>query len=160
PDEAIAAGWLKEQSLVARWLSWLLRYSLIHSDRVVVLDRFAKDRIMAKGIEEKKIRILPPWSHDNAVTYDSQGREAFRRQHVLPNKLVVMDPGNHSPCHPLDTLLQAAHRLANRSQFAFYFVGGGSEQQKVRTFARQYELKNVACLPYQPLEQLSQSLSS
>jgi putative colanic acid biosynthesis glycosyltransferase WcaI len=42
PDEAIAAGWLKEQSLVARVLRSFLRYSMRHAHRVIVLDRFMK----------------------------------------------------------------------------------------------------------------------
>ncbi len=42
----------------------------------------------------------------------------------------------------------------------FCFVGGGSEQVKVREFAAQHGLKNVKCLPYQPLNELSGSLSA
>ncbi len=43
-----------------------------------------------------------------------------------------MYSGNHSPCHPLDTLLDAAHALKDRSEVVFCFIGGGSEQVKVR----------------------------
>jgi hypothetical protein len=71
-----------------------------------------------------------------------------------------MYSGNHSPCHPLDTLLEAAARLRDRSEIAFCFVGGGSEQNKVRAFADEKGLSNILCLPYQPLAQLSASLSA
>ena len=40
PDEAIAAGWLQERSLVARVLQLLLRYSFEHAARTIVLYRF------------------------------------------------------------------------------------------------------------------------
>lgn len=160
PDEAIAAGWLREKSLAGKLLSRALRFSLEQSDAIVVLDRFMRDRIVAKGISEQKIVVLPPWSHSATVGYDEEGRATFRRQHGLEDKFVVMYSGNHSPCHPLDTLLQAAWRLSDRPQIAFCFAGGGSEFDKVRAFARENDLKNIVCLPYQPFEKLSASLSA
>ena len=160
PDEAIAAGWLKKDSLAARTLEWFLRSSMHQSAKIIVLDRFVKQRVLAKSIAEEKISVIPPWSHDEAVAYDSRGRDNFRARHGLNGKYVVMYSGNHSPCHPLDTLLAAAQRLSARDDVAFCFAGGGSEHDKVKTFARANELKNVICLPYQPLEELSASLSA
>jgi colanic acid biosynthesis glycosyl transferase WcaI len=160
PDEAIAAGWLKEDSFASRWLQRLLNYSLRHAAETIVLDRFMKERILAKGIDGRRVNIVAPWSHDDAVRYTQEGREAFRERHGLAEKFVIMYSGNHSPCHPLDTLCEAARRLAHRDQFAFCFVGGGSEQTKVARFAAQHRLSNVKCLPYQPLNELSESLSA
>jgi colanic acid biosynthesis glycosyl transferase WcaI len=160
PDEAVAAGWLKENSWTARFLAALLRNSLRHSSKIVALDRFAAERIAAKGIPRDRIEIIPPWSLDDAVRYDPEGREAFRSKHGLANKYVVMYAGNHSPCHPLDTLTAAAERLQSRTDIAFCFVGGGSEQRKVSEFAAGHSLANVHCLPYQPLAELSASLSA
>ncbi len=71
-----------------------------------------------------------------------------------------MYSGNHSPCHPLDTLLDAALALNTPSEIVFCFIGGGSEQLKVREFASRHGLENVKCLPYQPLNELSSSLSA
>jgi colanic acid biosynthesis glycosyl transferase WcaI len=156
PDEAIAAGWLKEKSLLTRLLQRMLRYSFKVATRTVVLDRFTKERVVAKGIDPARMTIVPPWSHDDHVTYSETGRESFRQHHELTDKFVVMYSGNHSPCHPLDTLLAAARVLAGRSEVVFYFIGGGSEQVKVR----ESRLSNVKCLPYQPLDELSNSLSA
>jgi glycosyltransferase involved in cell wall biosynthesis len=156
PDEAIAAGWLEEKSLTSRLLQRMLHYSFSVASQIIVLDRFMKERVVAKGADPERITILPPWSHDDHVSFSEEGREAFRREHALVDKFVVMYSGNHSPCHPLDTLLGAARRLEARSEIAFYFVGGGSEQVKVRESG----LSNVRRLPYQPLEALSSSLSA
>ena len=156
PDEAIAAGWLDERSATARLLQRMLRYSFRVANRTIVLDRFMHDRVVAKGVDPARVTIVPPWSHDDAVEYSETGREAFRAQHDLADKFVVMYSGNHSPCHPLDTLLGAARALEPRREIVFVFVGGGSEQAKVRESG----LKNVRCLPYQPLNELSGSLSA
>ena len=154
PDEAIAAGWLDEKSMTSRLLQRMLRYSFSAATQTIVLDRFMKERVIAKGAE--RVAIVPPWSHDDHVSYSEAGREAFRQRHGLRDKFVVMYSGNHSPCHPLDTLLDAARVLEKRDEIVFCFVGGGSEQAKVRESG----LSNVMCLPYQPLDELSSSLSA
>ena len=154
PDEAIAAGWLDEKSMTSRLLQRMLRYSFSAATQTIVLDRFMKERVIAKGAE--RVAIVPPWSHDDHVSYSEAGREAFRQRHGLRDKFVVMYSGNHSPCHPLDTLLEGARVLEKRDEIVFCFVGGGSEQAKVRESG----LSNVMCLPYQPLDELSSSLSA
>ena len=158
PDEAIAAGWLAPDSAATRLLERLLRYSFRTAARTIVLDRFMKERVVAKGSDPTRITTVAPWTHD--VEYSEAGRERFREQHGLSHKFVVMYSGNHSPCHPLDTLLDAARVLRERSEMVFCFVGGGSEQIKVREFAAQHAFGNVKCLPYQPLSDLSGSLSA
>jgi colanic acid biosynthesis glycosyl transferase WcaI len=160
PDEAITAGWLKPQSLTAKLLGALLQSSMRRAEKIVVLDRFVKQRIVARGIPEEKINVITPWSHDDSVRFDEEGREAFRREQNLAGKFVVMYAGNHSPCHPLDTLVAAAQALRARDDLVFCFAGGGSEQNKVREFARDNQLTNVLCLPYQPIEKLSALLSA
>jgi hypothetical protein len=160
PDEAIAAGWLQENSLIARLLSRMLSHSLQRADRIVALDRFMKARIEAKGIPAEKVLLVPPWSHDDHVRFDPGGREEFRAIYKLSRRFVVMYSGNHSPCHPLETLLQAAERLADHEDVAFCFIGGGSEFRKVQERARDRGMRNVLCLPYQPIEKLSASLSA
>lgn len=160
PDEAIAAGWLREGSLAARLLEGLSRYSLRHATRVIALDRFMRDRITGKGIAPERVVVIPPWSHDDEVRFDPAGREEFRRMHGLTGKFVVMHSGNHSPCHPLTTLMQAAERLKSEPGIVFLFVGGGSELARVKEWSANLGLANVLCLPYQPLAELSRSLSA
>ncbi|MEK6334898.1 MAG: glycosyltransferase family 4 protein [Acidobacteriota bacterium] len=158
PDEAIAAGWLKPESSTARILSRLLQSSMRHAARIVVLDRFMQQRVLQKGIAPEKIAVISPWAQ--AIHFDQQGREAFRREHGLMEKFVVMYAGNHSPCHPLDTVLAAGLQLAGKKDIAFCFVGGGSEMRKVKEFAQSHELPNILCLPYQPQEELAAVLSA
>ena len=160
PDEAVAAGWLRQGSLMERFLASILRYGLRSAHRLVVLDRFMQQRIREKGIAADRITVLAPWSHDDAVASDAAGRKAFREKHGLADKYVVMYSGNHSPCHPLDTVLGAARQLAGDGRVVFCFVGGGSEFDKVGRFAAEHGLRNIVQLPYQPLAELGASLSA
>lgn len=160
PDEAIAAGWLREGSLPTRALEGMSRFSLRQSHRIIALDHYMLERLVAKGIPSGRIAVIPPWAHDATVRFDAVGRTKFRATHGLADKFVVMYSGNHSPVHPLTTLLEAARMLASDPRYVFCFVGGGSEHPKVKHFAEENRLGNILCLPYQPLAELAGSLSA
>jgi glycosyltransferase involved in cell wall biosynthesis len=167
PDEAVAAGWLRADSFVGKLLERMSRFSFRRANWIIALDRFMRLRIIAKGIAPEKIAVLPPWSHDSEVRFDAAGREQFRKEHGLENKFVVMYAGNHSPVHPLDTLMQAAEQLKDDASITFCFVGGGSEFKRVKRWAEKWgkgesgkQKAEILCLPYQPLSQLSTSLSA
>jgi len=160
PDEAIAAGWLRADSFMAKVLEWMSRFSFQKASWIIALDRFMRDRIIAKGIAAEKVAVIPPWSQDHEVSFEAAGREMFRQLYGLQGKFVVMYSGNHSPVHPLDTLMAVAELLHTDASVHFCFVGGGSEFKKVRQWAEAGKRSNVLCLPYQPLAQLSASLSA
>jgi glycosyltransferase involved in cell wall biosynthesis len=167
PDEAIAAGWLQADSPAAKLLERLSRFSLQQANQIVALDRFMRDRIVAKGIAPEKIAVIPPWSQDQDVRFDMDGRDKFRTAHGWQNKFVVMYSGNHSPVHPLDTLMLAADQLRGETDLVFAFIGGGSEFPRIKKWAATWDKAEsgerraeIICLPYQPLEKLSASLSA
>jgi colanic acid biosynthesis glycosyl transferase WcaI len=160
PDEAVAAGWLKAGGFIERTLTFIQNWSFRQAARIIALDRFMADRLIAKGVPPQIIHTDAPWSHDQAVRFEVPAREAFRAKHGLTGKFVVMYSGNHSPCHPLDTVLAAADALKADSHIHFLFVGGGSEFKKVQSFQKDNSLPNITMLPYQPMEELSGSLSS
>lgn len=160
PAEAIAAGWLTEGSPITRILKAQARFAYATADRIVALDSYMADQIRALGVRGDRITVIAPWAHDRSVQFDRRRRDEFRKEHGLLDKFVVMHSGNHSPCHPLDTLLEAAIQLRDEQQIVFCFVGGGSKFRSVQDFAARHLLTNVLCLPYQRFEDLSASLSA
>jgi hypothetical protein len=56
--------------------------------------------------------------------------------------------------------MQAAERLKDDPSIVFCFIGGGSEFKRVQRWAEAGKRANVLCLSYQPLAQLSASLSA
>jgi glycosyltransferase involved in cell wall biosynthesis len=158
PDEAIAAGWLKPRNLTARGLGRLLSFSLRHADQIVALDRFMADVIAAKGIDRARITVLPPWCHD-AVRFDARGRDAFRAARGWDGRFVVMYAGNHSPCNPLDTVIEVAESLQADPGIVFCFIGGGTVFREIQRDVEP-RLANVVCVPYVPRDELSAALSA
>jgi len=160
PDEAIAAGWLNQSSTIARFLAALQNFTLRRSDAVITLDTFMRDRVITAGTSGAKVFVVAPWQQDDWVRYNEDGRARFRQEHDLNGRFVVMYSGNHSPCHPLDSLLEAAKSLRYRDDIVFAFVGGGSEWHRLKRASANDGLSNIRFLPYQPRERLSESLSA
>jgi hypothetical protein len=166
PDEVFATGWLQRDSLAGRLLERSSRWMLSGADLVIALDRFMQARILSKGASPRRVCVLPPWSHQPEVRFDPEGRERFRLQYGLRKKFVVMYSGNHTSCHPVDTILRAAETLAEDPEIVFCFVGGGSEFRRIERgliaprLPEDSPRPNIVCLPYQPRSELSASLSA
>jgi colanic acid biosynthesis glycosyl transferase WcaI len=72
----------------------------------------------------------------------------------------VMYSGNHSYIHPLDTFLQAILHFKYDPDFVFVFIGDGVRKKDVSNFVEQHQLGNVIQLPYQPRNNIHNSLGS
>jgi colanic acid biosynthesis glycosyl transferase WcaI len=157
PDQMIAAGKIGPRSLPARVFDAMNRVALRASRSVIVLDRYMRDRALAKAHVPKKILVSPPWAA--VESSGSSDGTTFRREHGLEGRFIVMYSGNHALQHPLTTLLDAADRLRDEPGIVFVFVGGGSGKAEVdaRIAAG---AKNIRSLPYQPLEQLAGTLAA
>jgi glycosyltransferase involved in cell wall biosynthesis len=104
--------------------------------------------------------IAPPWPHEAHVEPLRHEENRFRVEHGLADEFVIMYSGNHSPSHPLRTLLDAALRLRDNPRLKFLFVGGGLGKREVEAFAAEHKLQSIQSLPYQPLADLRFSLSA
>lgn len=160
PDEAIEAGWIQKKSIESWLLTHVLKDTLCKSHRIICLDSFMKKRVVAKGADPRNIRVIPPWSHDGDLATISHNNNPIRKKNGLEGKFVVMYAGNHSVCHPLNTLLEAAALLKNDNSIVFVFCGGGERVLDVTSFKKQYQLNNIVQLPYQSRSDLKFLLSA
>lgn len=158
PDEAVAVGWLKADSMATRFLEMFSRWSLRQAQQVIVPDIYMSERLQGKGVTSEKIEVIPLWAQSE-VTYDPAGRERFRREHGLADKYVVMYSGNHTPCHPLETLVKAARLSQDEARIHFCFIGGGIEWSRLRDQAGEENWGNATFMGYQPFAELSGLLS-
>ncbi len=161
PDQAVAMGKAAQGSLAVRVFEWFNRLILKRASDIVVLDRFMAETMKRKLPEaERKFHIMPPWPMEGYLEQVAHADNPFRKAHNLEDKLVIMYSGNHSPAHPLDTILQAALRLQDNPKLVFLFVGGGLGKQSVEAVIREHAPCNIVSLPYQPLDQIKYSLSA
>jgi hypothetical protein len=159
PDQMIAAGKIGPSSLPARVFDWINRLTMRRARDIVVLDRFMKDKVLAKMPVAKKVQVIPPWAHEDQPAYSSPKTNAFRSEHGLEDAFIVMYSGNHAIQHPLDTLLDTAAQMESEPRLRFMFVGGGAGKVAVEDRIAA-GAKNLISLPYQPLEHIGTSLSA
>lgn len=159
PDQMVAAGKLSSSSFAVRVFEWMNRMTLSRSRDVIALDLYMKRRLVSKGPYEQKVHVVPPWPHDTILTAPKGASDSFRARHGLGDAFVVMYSGNHAIQHPLETLLNAARRLAERCNLVFVFVGGGAGKEGVDQQVRE-GAPNIVSLPFQPLDDLGESLAA
>ena len=152
PDQAVAMGKFSKGHPLVLAMDWLNRRILKRADTIVALDRFMKARLEAKLRDSEKdlrapIHDIPPWPMDDHLDHVAHADNPFRKAQGWENKFVVMYSGNHSIVHPLDTILDAAEKLADDPRFVFAFIGGGKGKAvvdaRVDDWVRKYESKKV-----------------
>ena len=160
PDQAVEQGLVSERNLLVRVFDWFNRRLLRRAAAVVALDRFMAERLERKAPIGNRLHIMPPWPMEGQIERVEHDANPFRREHGLEGKFVVMYSGNHSPVHPLDTILEASRAFRDNDRVRFLFIGGGKGKDAVEDFIAQEEPPNVISLPYQPLDQIKYSLSA
>jgi colanic acid biosynthesis glycosyl transferase WcaI len=159
PDQMIVAGRLSPRSWATLLFNWMNRVTLRRASSVVVLDRFMRDRVLAKVPVAPKTHVVPPWPHNEIFEGDAGAVAAFRAEHELSNSFVVMYSGNHAIQHPLSTLLDAARQLETEGTKRFIFIGNGAGKADVEDRIAA-GATNLRSLPFQPLASIGASLSA
>ena len=160
PDQIVAMGKARPDSLLVKSFDWLNRRILKRSRAIVALDRFMGERINRKTDVARKMAIIPPWPHEDHIESVPHENNPFRQEHDLTDKVVVMYSGNLSPASPVTTVLDAAKRVVDLSDMVFLFVGGGLGKKTVDDLIAREQPANIRSLPYQPFEKLRYSLSA
>lgn len=175
PDVPVACGVLSERSLATRALERLHRALLRRCDRIVVLGRCMRDRVLAKGVPAERISLIRPWADAEEVRPIPPAEVALRREWGLDG-CVVLYSGNLGLGHDVSTICSAIRRLADEPEPRFVFVGGGrrideliaslpaedlveARPESDMAAARGEPGRRVQVRPYQPRERLGETLA-
>ncbi len=159
PDVPVVCGVMKERALSTRFFEAVDRFCLKRADRVVVLGRCMRERVLAKGADPAKVEHIGVWSDQSEVKPIAREGNEYTERWGLEDKFVVMYSGNFGLAHDVRTMLEAAERLRADERFRFLFVGGGKKKAEVERFVEERGLMNAVVDGYQPREKLDQSLS-
>ena len=158
PEVAVALkvrgfnGWL------GRILTVLRNGSLRQAEVNVVLGRLMARRLEAEGVGREKIHIIHNWSDGESIGPVAAGTNELRAAWGLNGKFVVGYSGNVGRAHEFETLLNAAERLRGETDICFLLIGDGARLERVKAEIIKRGLSNFSCQPYQPRENLGQSL--
>ena len=162
PDAAITLGMLTNPIVIAvsRWMEGVMYR---HSEKVLVLSHGMKKNIMAKGIAESKIEIVPDSIDIDELycesAYDTQ-KSRFREKHGLRDRFLVLYSGNLGIKHNVEILVECAEQLADRKEIFFAIVGHGASRSRLEEMIAERDLTNVKLFPLAEREDLPDMLCS
>ncbi len=161
PDVAVEVGAITNPRVIAA-ARWLERTSYRAADAVTVLSDDLRDNVAAKlgsgrGSDPAKVRVIPNFV-DLARIAPAERENAYRAEHGLVGKTVVMYAGNVGFSQSLELVIDAARAFADDPSVVFVVNGGGSALEEIRRKAR--GLPNVRFVGMQPAERLPELLAA
>jgi len=160
PDLAIESGILKNPAGV-RFAKGLERWVYGLADRIAVISDGFRRNLLAKGVPERKLRVIPNWVDTDFLRPLAKDNPVSRRL-GLDGKFVVLYSGtvSISSNRALERVLEAARLLAPDPDILFVISGDGLMKEALTARAAALGLGNVAFLPFQPYGDLPALLAS
>jgi colanic acid biosynthesis glycosyl transferase WcaI len=168
PDVAVELGAIASPTVI-RAASALERWTYRRADAVTVLSDDLQENLVAKiqgTLREPydRIRVIPNFVDTVRIAPRERdgtpGGGAYRREHGLGDRQVVMYAGNVGFSQSLDLLVDAARRFEERGRSDVVFVinGGGSARPDLER--RAAGLDNLRFVDFQPSERLPDVLAA
>lgn len=160
PDIAIAMGVIKERGVFGRLCKKASLLAYRHADVLVPIGEKMAEKMREQGVAEEKIRVIHNWADPEDFNGTDGGRNPIREKLGLEGKFVVLYSGNIGVVHEFDTVKSAMLELRDDENLAFLFIGDGVKKKDLVSFVERNELQNVHFLPYQPREELKNSMNA
>ncbi|NNM21745.1 MAG: glycosyltransferase family 4 protein [Gammaproteobacteria bacterium] len=128
------------------------------ADRLVVLADDMREVVRNSDRQLQDVDVIPNWADAAVIGADTGAAGDFRVRNGLQDKFIVMYSGNLGRAHGVELLPQVAAQLADLPDLVLLVIGAGAALPTVQAEAQRLGLKNLAFLPFQPKEKLSESL--
>jgi glycosyltransferase involved in cell wall biosynthesis len=160
PDVLIRKGVLRTNGWVARLWRVFNRKTLENSEHVFTLGPQMLQVVQQYLTAGFPATIVPTWVDTDVIHPVPKSENAWAKELGLEDKFTIMYSGNFGEIHEVESLLEAARRLRARADLRFVLIGAGARWESIRKSVRERDDTNIAVLPWQPVEVLSESLSS
>lgn len=153
---SLGMGWA--EGPLGQGLRWGRNQSLKAAALNAVLCPQMGDHLAAEGVDPAKIAILPNWC-DRDIAAVAPDRNPLRAAWGLTGKTVIGYSGNLGRAHMPEKILDLVERAKGLPDLAWLFIGGGKGTDQLKQYADANPDADIHFQPYQPREQLSESLS-
>ncbi len=150
PD-SLAAGGVKENSLIYRLFLSISKYIYNSADKILVTSGMFKDYFKnVLSIDADSIQHLPQYAED-FFTFKNDESISERVDSDDSKKYNFVFAGNIGDVQSVDTIIKAANELRNSKNIQIHIVGDGSKSDECRSLARSLELENVVLYGRRPV---------
>ena len=140
-------------------LKWLRNRALQVAKQNIVIGEKMAEYLRNEGIPDDKTTIIDNWVDGEQIRPIAPEANELRKEWGVQDKYVVGYSGNLGRAHDFSTILDAAEILRDDADIVFIFIGGGVKLESAKKQCHKRGLSNVLFKPYQPREELSESLS-
>lgn len=158
PEVLSASGVLADDHPAIRLTRRLDTWALRGCDAIVAIGRCMRDRIIARGIDEDRILMIPNWQDDALLASPADGRALRAKAGIEPSAVVVLYAGNIGVGHDLDGLVTAT--AAVREDVHVLVVGEGSRRRSLEQRIEQEGATHVTIIDFEPHDQIAEVLAA
>jgi glycosyltransferase involved in cell wall biosynthesis len=135
---------------------WLVQRAALN----IALSETMKRRLVEdKGAPPDRTIVIPDWADTTAIVPGPKDG-VFARHHGFDRRFVVMHSGNLGLSQSLDTVVEAATLVRDRTDIVFVFQGEGVKKADLQALVATRGLTNVVFLPFVDLDRLGESFAS
>lgn len=95
------------------------------------------------------------WGHEELKAHSEQDNVFLKKYPKKPEEFRVVYAGNLGKMQNVELILETAASMKDDAGVSFYIVGGGVNEEKLKTFAKEKELNNVTFVGMQPPEEVA-----
>lgn len=156
PENAYFAGILSESSMIYKVAHALQKYAYKNATALSTISDDMKSTIVTRyGIPEDKVQVIYNWGHEELKAHSEQDNVFLRKYPKKPGEFRVVYAGNLGKMQNVELILETAALMKDDAGVSFYIVGGGVNEEKLKTFAKEKELNNVTFVGMQPPEEVA-----
>ena len=158
PDSLVNTGMTKKGSFLWKIGRKIENYTYENADKIIVISEGFKRNIMAKGVPEEKIEVIPNWIDlDSVHPVSREANKLIDEFDIDPDKFLVIYAGNFGAAQGADVVLKAAEKLKNNKGIQFIIFGGGAYFEEAKKEAK--KLDNVFIHELMPVDRISEVYS-
>lgn len=134
PESLSSAGGLKNKCVLS-FFTKMVKYIYNNSDKILISSKGFEESILAKGNYKEKLVYFPNWAEESILKGDSDYPIPF-----LPKGFKIIFAGNIGVAQDVNSIIDAALILKDKSDIHFIFVGDGRSKIQLENFVKENNL--------------------
>lgn len=156
PENAFFAGILSESSPVYKVAHALQKYAYKNATALSTISDDMKSTIVTRySIPTDKVQVIYNWGHEELKAHSDEENVFLKKYPKKSGEFRVVYAGNLGKMQNVELVLKAAALMKDDEDVSFYIVGGGVNEEQLKTFAKENELNNVTFAGMQPPEEVA-----
>jgi colanic acid biosynthesis glycosyl transferase WcaI len=151
PDLAVAAGKLKDNSFLTKWLAQLNVRLYRRMARIFVVGRDMQVKVMSKlDKQPERVVIATNWADLDMIEPRPRSDNALLQELDLSDKFVLLYAGNMGYPNDIEMIVETAVLLRENTDIHFLFIGSGAKRAFIQSAIEKRRLSNVTLLGPRP----------